>query len=829
MFDFPTLSAPFVNSSNMISSLFGSSDYSSVSKLLNVQMKMLENISSKMDVIQKELDQIYTNLEGIEQLLEVIPAKTVQEHYKSDLEGVFILAREKIAAYVNEKEKKALTKTTIRSIFDPLLAELQISRARILGVDNVINIPLIATCLHYELFCMVLDEQPKAFIERMLNTYKEWFIKSLKKTAARKKSNVDVQQKFQADMHGKFEYTKFKKVERNERWEIVPVKGSFVGKEIVFYYNHYTIYFEKFNYQPTSILSEEEYNSLKPLLDNGMLKQEEIPLKFFLDPKNPQVITTYTFTSENDSSNKPLKILEDFIIEESQYDLAKAPDISLKTEINSIPVIPAELIKKQEEEIKPNGYSLLMYSSLQNIAHESLQVIARFLNDTSSLDLNSVSEFATKLENISRVSNERATEWIKFIDEKKEQIEAGEKRQKILELRDQMNALKTKSTQIFSEYEALERELAEKMPADLLDAISRILAPIGKEIERGAQNIIREHEKFVGDLGKNLEKAVQDIGKETEKTGHHIGDLFQAAGGLVENEIRAFGKNLSEAEKRVKEGKMIDALWHITTDTIKSKEENAAKAFQDSSLLTSIASAAASIYGAPYGGPAFAAWLTYKQTGSLEAALKTAFITYLTQEANASAKTIEGVEITDIVKRTLVTSATGAAAIAASGGGEKEIIDGFLKGAALSLANEAYNNTTRLDIEGKAPVYGSFYDKDSILQNKSLTLFDKYGNQVLKDGKAVLDITKLSREVSHVGLAGVGIAITENSYPMQLFAQIPFVNDMAYYHDQLCAIYGIDGINIQTTLIPATMLTIAGSDRPIMEQIIEVAVENANK
>lgn len=829
MFDFPSLSAPFINSSNVISSLFGGSDYSSMSKLLNVQMKMLDNISAKMDIIQKELDEIYNNLENIEKLLQVTPAKTVQELYKSNLEGVFILAREKLIAYVNEKENKALTKETIKTIFDPLLNELQISRARILGVDDLINIPLIATCLHFELFCMVLSEQPKAFIESMLDTYKKWLIKSLKIAAVRKKENNDIQQKFLSEMYGKFEYTKFKKVEEIEEWKLVPVKGSFVGKEVVFYYDYYTIYFEKFNYQYTSILTEEEYNSLKPLLDNGMLKAEEIPVKFFLDDKNPQTIPLYTFTSKNDSNVKPLKIREDFIIGESQFDLEKAPDLSLKTDANRIPVIPPELIKKQEEEIVPNGYSLVMYSSLENIANESLQVIGRFLNDTSSLNLNSVTEYAIKLEHISRVSNERATEWIKFIDEKNDQIEDAEKRKRILELRNQMNDLKTNSKIIFDEYKALERELAEKMPSDLFDAISRILAPIGKEIERGVQEIMHEHEKFVKDLGRNLEKAINDIGKETEKTGQNIGDLVQAVGGFIENEIKAFGKNLSEAEKRVREGKMIDALWHIATDSIKSKEDNVAKAFQDSTLLTSIASAAASIYGAPYGGAAFAAWLTYKRTGSLEAALKTAVITYLTQEANATAKTIQGVEITDIVKRTLITSATGAAAIAASGGGEKEIIEGFIKGASLTLANEMYKNTTRLDIEGKTPEYGISYDKDSILENKNLVLFDKYGNPILKDGKFVLDITKLSRDISHVGLASDGIFTTENSIPMQAFAQIPFMNDMAYYHDQLCAIYGIDGISVQTTLIPATMLTIAGSDRPLMEQIINVAIEHAKK
>ena len=64
---------------------------------------------------------------------------------------------------------------------------------------------------------------------------------------------------------------------------------------------------------------------------------------------------------------------------------------------------------------------------------------------------------------------------------------------------------------------------------------------------------------------------------------------------------------------------------------------------------------------------------------------------------------------------------------------------------------------------------------------------------------------------------------------MQLVAQIPFMNDMAYYHDQLCAIYDIKGIDVQLTIIPATILTFAGSERPLMDEIIQVTKENEEK
>ena len=51
------------------------------------------------------------------------------------------------------------------------------------------------------------------------------------------------------------------------------------------------------------------------------------------------------------------------------------------------------------------------------------------------------------------------------------------------------------------------------------------------------------------------------------------------------------------------------------------------------------------------------------------------------------------------------------------------------------------------------------------------------------------------------------------------------MNDMAYFHDQWCAVEGFGLPATIVTILPATILTVAGSDRPVLDQIIDVINE----
>ncbi len=855
------ISSPFVELTNSFSGIFGNEAYSGVNQLLGVQMKMLDNISAQLDNVQKAVISILENQAELKEVIKSIPSETVAQLYTTKLNGLFLNLRERMSTYVSEKNNNTLTPAEIKSIFGDTLDELRTLRSEIMAqsADTYLNLPFIVNCLHFEIFLMVLSEQPSSFIKIVLASYRS-SIENILSSKLKQDFDASRDQQWRLIEESKALFT------HNEVQDIIqkintngPAITLIAGiKLIKFPVPHHRISISKFNYKLISALDDGlphieavaaqiklppfgptllaelppldeqqaiepvrktgEILLLEPLLSSNLLTQKDLPLRFAIDEAS-QKDYIYDILASNPSDAKPTQIAEDFIIDKSERELATNTRPS-NLAINNHPRI--DTVKS--DELTNNGYSSIIYASLNYMGLEALSVIEKLSATPSNLDMDYLLDFATKQENIVRISNDRINTWVKYVDANIELVKDDAQKAKILEIRNQMQLLRESGRGILQEYAELERKLAEEMPKDLLGGILKLLAPIGRELEKGVQNIVREHEKFVGDLERNLEKAVQDIGTNIKYAGEDVGDLVNAVEGFIENQVRAYGKNLSEAEKRIREWKMVDALWGLGIDPLKSTDDNAAKAFQDSSLLTSIATSVASIYGAPYGGAAFAAWLTYKQTGSLDAALKTAVITYLTQEANASAKSIDTVEISGVVKKTLVTSAIGAAAIAASGWGEKQIIDGFLKGASLSLANEAYKSTTKLDIDGKPPKYLTPYNKDNLLKEKRYVMLDIHG-------KEVVDITTLSRDVTHVGIADVvnGGLDTESWWPMQLVAQIPFMNDMAYYHDQLCAIYDIKGIDVQLTIIPATMLTFAGSERPLMDQIIQVTKENEEK
>jgi hypothetical protein len=111
------------------------------------------------------------------------------------------------------------------------------------------------------------------------------------------------------------------------------------------------------------------------------------------------------------------------------------------------------------------------------------------------------------------------------------------------------------------------------------------------------------------------EKAINDAVWNAAKAADDILDAGKAAVRLVDNQIKDQGKAISNAEKRVREGKVVDAVWHLGTDKAKSENTNWSTAAQESELLRTGMQTAATFYGGPAGAAAFAAWYRYNATG----------------------------------------------------------------------------------------------------------------------------------------------------------------------------------------------------------------------
>lgn len=358
----------------------------------------------------------------------------------------------------------------------------------------------------------------------------------------------------------------------------------------------------------------------------------------------------------------------------------------------------------------------------------------------------------------------------------------------------------------------------------------------GKEIEIGAQNVGKETEIGVQNIGNSIEKAGQDIGKTLGKAGNDTvaqvgrsyGDIVQLAETsyhFAENQVDGMAKSIADASKRIQEGKVVDAVWHVMTDPAKVTEQAAADAVMESSLLNSIAAAGAAAYGGPAGAAAYAAWYTYKATGNLEAALKAGAIAWATSAAGKAASNIDGTTFDAQAKRTLATAAIGGASVAASGGSDEQVLAAFGRSAVVGAAREIYADVTKQHIDGKGPT------KPPVLKNHdSVRVFSSY--KTLPNGE--LDITSMPRDISHVGIATAVddpayFGITETAGLMQDLAQLPYMNDMAYFHDQWVAITKMEGIAVQATILPAIALTGAASDPALTQPSTETIVEEKKK
>lgn len=329
---------------------------------------------------------------------------------------------------------------------------------------------------------------------------------------------------------------------------------------------------------------------------------------------------------------------------------------------------------------------------------------------------------------------------------------------------------------------------------------------IGKEIEKGGQNIGREGEKAAHDLGNFFEKAGNDTVAQVGRSYDDVVELAEASYHFIENQVEGYALSISDAAHRVSEGKLIDAVWHAMTDPIRIAEQSTAEAVMESSLLNTLAASGASVYGGPAGAAAYAAWYAYKVTGNLDAAIRAGAIAWATSSLGKATKGIEGSGLDAAAKRTLASAAIGGAAVAAAGGSDEQVLAAFGRGAALGSAREVYKSVTNQTLEGKPATRAPELKETDGVRQAYATLPN--GN---------LDITSMPRDISHVGMATSVEATdywgkTETSGIMQDLAKIPYINDMAYFHDQWMALTDMQGLNVQITILPALVLTGMGSD-----------------
>ncbi|MBG8555023.1 hypothetical protein [Hymenobacter guriensis] len=364
----------------------------------------------------------------------------------------------------------------------------------------------------------------------------------------------------------------------------------------------------------------------------------------------------------------------------------------------------------------------------------------------------------------------------------------------------------------------------EKGVRDVKNTAGVAINQVGRATGQAAAVATRTVENGLQDATRTAGKAGKDIVAETGRVGHHTIDLGEAVGMYVERNVSGTVETLSDAENRLREGKILDAMFHVALDPLTKQEEAAFLATQQSGWLNTAGATAASAYGGPAGAAAYASWQTYKATGgNAELALRAGIIAGLTSNSMQGV----GAMPVDATKKAVLAGSIGGFAIAASGGDADDIRDGFIKGGGMVLVQDAYLNYTNQPLD-TSPATGDPYCM-SPSDPSCASLKNAYFRD--PDGKLQFDPSRLNRNASFVGIGsdpnnppqfGTSIPMaSDQSTLMRAVAKVPGMNAMGLFHDKWVVSWGMSAAANKATIFPAIVLTYTGTDAALTKQIAE--------
>jgi outer membrane protein OmpA-like peptidoglycan-associated protein len=253
------------------------------------------------------------------------------------------------------------------------------------------------------------------------------------------------------------------------------------------------------------------------------------------------------------------------------------------------------------------------------------------------------------------------------------------------------------------------------------------------------------------DVVATYEKGWRDTAEQTRRSFNDVVDAVKAVARFTEAQAKGQVTALSNAERRAREGKVIDALWGAAVEPAQSSEKNFANAVQESAVLNAAAQAAAAAYGGPAGAAAYAAWYTYRATGDANLALKAGAFSIVTSYAGGSvanmpAGTAGEVLAGEVLRKAAVTAAVAGIAVAAAGGDEKAVKDAVLTSGGAVLVQGASDQLTAYspNAENAVQTVQCISARDVDCLSNTTYVRDAEGKLLYdSDGQPRIDTTKL--------------------------------------------------------------------------------------
>ena len=218
------------------------------------------------------------------------------------------------------------------------------------------------------------------------------------------------------------------------------------------------------------------------------------------------------------------------------------------------------------------------------------------------------------------------------------------------------------------------REAAKGLGDQDLVAATQTFDAIGEKLEK-------ETRTAINNALTNPDKAVRDAVQTHLKAANDVVDAVRASAIYAERTVQGYGNVLSNADARIRRGKVIDALWHINTDQLTNQNDNSAKFMQESEAARLAAQSAAGLYGGPAGSAAFAAWMAYNTSNkNIEAALRAGAYTYVVSANLANVGSMPSGTVSEVAKKAAATAAVKGLAVAAAGGTNEDILRAAAQG-----------------------------------------------------------------------------------------------------------------------------------------------------
>lgn len=221
-------------------------------------------------------------------------------------------------------------------------------------------------------------------------------------------------------------------------------------------------------------------------------------------------------------------------------------------------------------------------------------------------------------------------------------------------------------------------------------------ANLEQETKKGLTNIDTNLRKAGGDVERTVRQAGGDAARELKAAQREVEGAATATYRYSVRQAEGSVETLRQAERRFREGKVIDAVWHLGLQPVQNSSDNAAQAALESSIVATAMSTAASTYGGPGGAAAYATWLAYYQTGGdANAALRVGLISAIKAYGTQAAPDPATAGLSETFKHAAVGGAMSGLAVAAAGGSPEEIQKTMIATAGSILVQDGYRSLSQ--------------------------------------------------------------------------------------------------------------------------------------